>query len=185
MKLFHCSPSKLSIFCASSAVPSVQVTSACVSPRVKTEDPCVRGSTLVSIQIARTSSNLRPSSRTPCVSTSSRRTFSFKSLKICFASSLRSTSPSGIDARSEEHTSELQSQSNLVCRLLLEKKKTKYRRARLLPGPDTEAPPAYVLFTRTIPTRTPHSHSTYGVSCRHASQPSAIATPSTCPWKTH
>src|SRR2546427_9235075 len=30
-------------------------------------------------------------------------------------------------ARSEEHTSELQSQSNLVCRLLLEKKKTKKR----------------------------------------------------------
>src|SRR2546430_5894005 len=28
--------------------------------------------------------------------------------------------------RSEEHTSELQSQSNLVCRLLLEKKKTPY-----------------------------------------------------------
>src|SRR2546427_8660764 len=36
------------------------------------------------------------------------------------------TSPArGIRAkRSEEHTSELQSQSNLVCRLLLEKKKT-------------------------------------------------------------
>src|SRR2546427_1071117 len=30
-----------------------------------------------------------------------------------------------IGARSEEHTSELQSQSNLVCRLLLEKKKKK------------------------------------------------------------
>src|SRR2546427_7337282 len=29
----------------------------------------------------------------------------------------------GFDVRSEEHTSELQSQSNLVCRLLLEKKK--------------------------------------------------------------
>src|SRR5688572_33216546 len=29
----------------------------------------------------------------------------------------------GIATRSEEHTSELQSQSNLVCRLLLEKKK--------------------------------------------------------------
>src|SRR2546430_11306399 len=29
----------------------------------------------------------------------------------------------GIKTRSEEHTSELQSQSNLVCRLLLEKKK--------------------------------------------------------------
>src|SRR5688572_31256723 len=33
-------------------------------------------------------------------------------------------SPAGtLDQRSEEHTSELQSQSNLVCRLLLEKKK--------------------------------------------------------------
>src|SRR2546430_3754081 len=30
--------------------------------------------------------------------------------------------------RSEEHTSELQSQSNLVCRLLLEKKKSNYPR---------------------------------------------------------
>src|SRR5256886_8119174 len=30
-----------------------------------------------------------------------------------------------VDLRSEEHTSELQSQSNLVCRLLLEKKKKK------------------------------------------------------------
>src|SRR2546430_11242994 len=29
-----------------------------------------------------------------------------------------------VHVRSEEHTSELQSQSNLVCRLLLEKKKT-------------------------------------------------------------
>src|SRR2546430_3325770 len=32
--------------------------------------------------------------------------------------------------RSEEHTSELQSQSNLVCRLLLEKKKTTLRRRK-------------------------------------------------------
>src|SRR5256886_11801987 len=31
--------------------------------------------------------------------------------------------------RSEEHTSELQSQSNLVCRLLLEKKKKKTQRS--------------------------------------------------------
>src|SRR2546427_9415440 len=40
----------------------------------------------------------------------------------------------GIAMRSEEHTSELQSQSNLVCRLLLEKKKPllvfSYRRRR-------------------------------------------------------
>src|SRR5205085_5845853 len=33
----------------------------------------------------------------------------------------------GAGQRSEEHTSELQSQSNLVCRLLLEKKKTKIK----------------------------------------------------------
>src|SRR2546430_6999275 len=32
-----------------------------------------------------------------------------------------------VQLRSEEHTSELQSQSNLVCRLLLEKKKKKPR----------------------------------------------------------
>src|SRR2546430_13267266 len=31
----------------------------------------------------------------------------------------------GVQGRSEEHTSELQSQSNLVCRLLLEKKNKK------------------------------------------------------------
>src|SRR5438034_4932123 len=31
----------------------------------------------------------------------------------------------GMDSRSEEHTSELQSHSDLVCRLLLEKKKKK------------------------------------------------------------
>src|SRR2546427_6675542 len=36
-------------------------------------------------------------------------------------------SESRILVRSEEHTSELQSQSNLVCRLLLEKKKKKKR----------------------------------------------------------
>src|SRR5688572_31638267 len=39
-------------------------------------------------------------------------------------SSSASVRASGRDERSEEHTSELQSQSNLVCRLLLEKKKT-------------------------------------------------------------
>src|SRR2546427_7122518 len=37
--------------------------------------------------------------------------------------SKRRVASSGNVARSEEHTSELQSQSNLVCRLLLEKKK--------------------------------------------------------------
>src|SRR5256885_3794395 len=35
-------------------------------------------------------------------------------------------------SRSEEHTSELQSPCNLVCRLLLEKKKIKYRKDSIL-----------------------------------------------------
>src|SRR2546430_12970319 len=46
--------------------------------------------------------------------------------------------------RSEEHTSELQSQSNLVCRLLLEKKKhatTPLRHSSVLPL--TATPPPY------------------------------------------
>src|SRR2546430_7383236 len=37
--------------------------------------------------------------------------------------------------RSEEHTSELQSQSNLVCRLLLEKKKKKHQVQRYMSKP--------------------------------------------------
>src|SRR2546430_7090898 len=37
----------------------------------------------------------------------------------------RTTSKPSVVDRSEEHTSELQSQSNLVCRLLLEKKKNR------------------------------------------------------------
>src|SRR2546430_11285367 len=45
-----------------------------------------------------------------------------------------------VDAeRSEEHTSELQSQSNLVCRLLLEKKKTSIHSGSL-PPPATLSP---------------------------------------------
>src|SRR5256885_8629782 len=39
----------------------------------------------------------------------------------------RSLSRTSADARSEEHTSELQSPCNLVCRLLLEKKKKSSR----------------------------------------------------------
>src|SRR5438270_12894988 len=47
----------------------------------------------------------------------------------CFSlSSEIQTAWSPSTGRSEEHTSELQSQSNLVCRLLLEKKKKKKHR---------------------------------------------------------
>src|SRR2546430_4166440 len=45
-------------------------------------------------------------------------------LRFARTSDSRSATP---EKRSEEHTSELQSQSNLVCRLLLEKKKKRRR----------------------------------------------------------
>src|SRR5256885_2991480 len=49
------------------------------------------------------------------------------------------------DARSEEHTSELQSPCNLVCRLLLEKKKQHLARG----GPThPRSPPTHCLFSR-------------------------------------
>src|SRR2546430_3323668 len=45
--------------------------------------------------------------------------------RSCLRSTRTSATWSVCATRSEEHTSELQSQSNLVCRLLLEKKKKK------------------------------------------------------------
>src|SRR2546430_695648 len=41
----------------------------------------------------------------------------------CYVRAVGEPGAGGGQSRSEEHTSELQSQSNLVCRLLLEKKK--------------------------------------------------------------
>src|SRR2546430_6501805 len=46
-----------------------------------------------------------------------------RSTVTCHRNKSSRPGPSGTTPRSEEHTSELQSQSNLVCRLLLEKKK--------------------------------------------------------------
>src|SRR5690625_6220643 len=43
---------------------------------------------------------------------------------LCSFRTLTATSSDGFRIRSEEHTSELQSRGHLVCRLLLEKKKT-------------------------------------------------------------
>src|SRR5690606_39877929 len=55
-----------------------------------------------------------------CTSRSARRS---RAVRLLPAASSSSCSASNV--RSEEHTSELQSRENLVCRLLLEKKKNK------------------------------------------------------------
>src|SRR2546430_12517289 len=53
----------------------------------------------------------------------------------------------GLGNRSEEHTSELQSQSNLVCRLLLEKKKKKQ-----ISNTASTQTPRVILYWRMLPT---------------------------------
>src|SRR5438270_6668755 len=67
--------------------------------------------------------------------------------------------PRGVDGReeyrSEEHTSELQSQSNLVCRLLLEKKKKHNRPARS-PHRGSGHATAATSVTRRLPRMPPH-----------------------------
>src|SRR2546430_13178203 len=70
------------------------------------------------------------SSGTPCFRTSFRRSSrtALERSPIRFTPFTHSRLSDGdfrLRNRSEEHTSELQSQSNLVCRLLLEKKKKK------------------------------------------------------------
>src|SRR2546430_5011819 len=75
---------------------------------------------------------------------------STKTSKYLFSSnipvSINSNSPTSLPRRSEEHTSELQSQSNLVCRLLLEKKKNNERNA-YLQHEDAAHRSAYALHT--------------------------------------
>src|SRR5256886_5684305 len=52
--------------------------------------------------------------------------------------------------RSEEHTSELQSQSNLVCRLLLEKKKKRHIRHCCRLSPSAAPHSCHNLYTVTV-----------------------------------
>src|SRR2546427_2336334 len=66
-------------------------------------------------------------------------------------------SPAPNKARSEEHTSELQSQSNLVCRLLLEKKKKALADSRR--------------FTSQPPPTAPHVAATAAASRRSPTKP--------------
>src|SRR5260370_25803698 len=54
-----------------------------------------------------------------------RRTRTLRHPPVCYFGRLRNLlRPEDLDGRSEEYTSELQSHLNLVCRLLLEKKKS-------------------------------------------------------------
>ena len=66
----------VSMICMSSEVPRVTVTRAWVSPRVKSAEPWVRGRTPTSQEMARISSNLRPSWRRPFSRISRRMIFS-------------------------------------------------------------------------------------------------------------
>src|SRR2546430_4182079 len=83
------------------------------------------------------------------------------------------------EARSEEHTSELQSQSNLVCRLLLEKKKTQLahvtsgalQRLLALPRSDFRAHPRHP--HADPPPSVPVRHF-YPADTRHASRYSPL-----------
>src|SRR5688572_32275299 len=77
-------------------------------------------SRLISRPTTRKKSVSKPSS-TQCSSDIRKSKFpNIKPKSVC--QNVSKAGPSG-EFRSEEHTSELQSQSNLVCRLLLEKKK--------------------------------------------------------------
>src|SRR2546427_7309410 len=83
---------------------------------------CTASSTTIPSPAATWYSFSSPRSRVPRNRRSLRRSGTTQ------APSLISVSRSGeLKERSEEHTSELQSQSNLVCRLLLEKKKRNRR----------------------------------------------------------
>src|SRR2546430_6291787 len=83
-------------------------------------------------------------------------------------------------ARSEEHTSELQSQSNLVCRLLLEKKKTKSTTPSPLPSlprvSSLDPIPSQLSSDPTTPTNPPY-HATPTTHWRPPHLADAVAAP--------
>src|SRR5205085_12539653 len=71
-------------------------------------------------------SEISPSNRMPSKAAASASLFPppASQSRISRRRAMSRARPAQKSSRSEEHTSELQSQSNLVCRLLLEKKKT-------------------------------------------------------------
>ncbi len=69
------------MICSSSPVPSVVTISPCVSPRVNSAEPCVRGRMPTSHEIGRTVVRSRPSMRRPVLMTSPRSTADSSFLK--------------------------------------------------------------------------------------------------------
>src|SRR5690606_39579084 len=88
-------------------------------PPTKKSSSCA---TLVPSTMKDHSKTVRP--RLPLPQRRKRPTPAFSTSQGPFRTCLRPFEPVGSTTRSEEHTSELQSRENLVCRLLLEKKKT-------------------------------------------------------------
>src|SRR5471032_676942 len=95
-------------------------------------------------------------------------------------------SPAGIAARSEEHTSELQSHHDLVCRLLLEKKKKNPQHNPTSDTPTSARPSSSAICQdasrsarssakATAPTPNPTSQSS--VSCRTSATGASAKTP--------
>src|SRR2546427_6210285 len=74
------------------------------------------------------SSARRRAQPTACGMVSMVRRMKSTSVLSIHGPAMANTSTAEMSLRSEEHTSELQSQSNLVCRLLLEKKKIKIKK---------------------------------------------------------
>src|SRR2546430_5568119 len=94
-----------------------------------------------------------PASRWECRAPSAAGIPSVLPAKTCSAcpDCRRSPRPAHRRARSEEHTSELQPQSNLVCRLLLEKKKKQHkpRKKKARHRPISPSPPKHPLLLIT------------------------------------
>src|SRR5256884_1179949 len=80
------------------------------------------------------------------------------------------------DARSEEHTSELQSRLHLVCRLLLEKKKTNNRRRS--PGAQPQSTALYRLISVLLSSHRTASSNRRGPTTHHLHLP-ALRPPQT------